>query len=393
MSAARAPRATDPDREQAEKPLSASQALTDLKIALAKQQQSERDARRLASIVETSEDAIIAKDLEGRIIEWNRSAERVFGYRRDEVIGRSIEILMPPDAADDWRQILGRVVAGQRVEHFETRRRTRDGRILDVSLTVSPLRDEEGRIVGAAKIARDVTAEKAALREREKTRELFLGVLSHDLRNPLNSIRMSAYTLKRDAREADQKALARISNGTERMSRMIDQLLDLTKSRLGGGIPVHRADADLTAICRAVGDEFETLHPGRLLMETDSELKGRWDRDRITQALSNLVSNAFQYGGSDRPVLVRARGVDAAALVEVINHGPEIPAPLLSTIFDPFDRGAVEQHREIRGLGLGLYIAREIARAHEGDITVRSGPVEGTTFSLSLPRLDPASAS
>lgn len=347
---------------------------------------SDTSTRRLAAIVESSEDAIIGKDLEGRIVEWNRSAERLFGYRREEVIGRSIEILMPPDIPDDWRRILKRVVAGERVEHFETRRRTRDGRILDVSLTVSPVRDSEGRIVGAAKIVRDVTADKAARRESEKTRELLLGTLGHDLRNPLNTINVSVHTLKLHAPDADQKVLARISNSTARMSRMIDQLLDFTQSRLGGGIPIQPHNVDLAAICRTIADEFEALHPGRVRFSTEGDLKGWWDGDRLAQVLSNLLSNAFKYGDPDAPVTIASRCGDACVVVDVTNQGPEIPAPLREVIFDPFQRGPTEQYRGIKGTGLGLYIAQQIARAHRGEITVRSFPAAGTTFSVTLPR-------
>ncbi|MFI5197058.1 MAG: nitrogen regulation protein NR(II) [Thermoanaerobaculia bacterium] len=339
----------------------------------------------LAAIVESSEDAIIAKDLQGRIVEWNRSAERLFGYSRDEAIGRSIEILMPPDKADDWRQILKRVAHGEHVERFETRRRARDGRILDVSLTVSAVRDREGKIVGAAKIVRDVTAERKAQRESEKTRDLFLGMLGHDLRNPLNAITVSVHTLNRHASDAEQKALARISSSADRMARMIDQLLDFTKSRLGGGIPIHPEDCDLAVICRTVADEFEAIHPGCVHVSADGSLTGFWDSSQLEEVLSNLLSNAFKYGAPGEAVTVAARHSGRSVIVDVTNRGPEIPASLLETIFDPFQRGPLEQHRGVRGLGLGLYIAREIVRAHLGEIAVRSDALEGTTFSVILP--------
>lgn len=350
------------------------------------------EVRRLAAIVESSEDAIIAKDLEGRILEWNRAAERLFGYRRDEILGRSIEILMPPDRADDWRRILARLIGGERLEHFETRRRARDGRILDVSLTVSPVRDQHGRIVGAAKIVRDVTADREAVREKERTRDLFLGMLSHDLRTPLNAIAISADTLKRRMPEADRAVVARISNGVDRMSRMIDQLLDVTRSRLGGGIPLKLEAADLASVCRAAADEFEAVHPGRVLLSLEGDLNGQWDADRLHDVLSNLLSNAFLYGAAGQPVTVAAKSAGpSSVVVDVTNRGPEIPASLLPLLFDPFRRGPGGERRSSKGLGLGLYIAREIVRAHRGEITARSSAPEGTTFSIALPRSAPAS--
>lgn len=345
------------------------------------------EVRRLAALVASSEDAIIVKDLEGRILEWNGAAERLFGYPRDEAVGRSIEILMPPDRADDWRKILGRLAHGERVEHFETRRRARDGRILDVSLTVSPVRDPHGRIVGAAKIVRDVTADREAMRERERTRDLFLGMLSHDLRTPLNAIAISAETLRRRVAESDRAVVARISNGVERMSRMIGQLLDVTRSRLGGGIPIRLEAADLASVCRATADEFEAVHPGRIHVLLEGELLGRWDADRLHEVVSNLLSNALLYGATDHPVTLSARGDGpSSVVVDVMNRGPEVPASLLPLLFDPFRRGPGEERRSGEGLGLGLYIAREIVRAHHGEITVRSSAAEGTTFTVTLPR-------
>ena len=354
--------------------------------AAAQIRESEQSMRRLAAIVESSEDAIVGKDLSGRIVDWNRSAERLFGYSKEEALGRSIEMLMPPDRVDDWRQILNRVVNGERVEHFETQRRARDGRILNVSLTVSPVRDAEGRIVGAAKIARDVTAEREAQSENEKTRELFIGTLSHDLQNPLNAIKVTLHTLRRHAPEADQRAIARIANSADRMSRMIDQLMDLTKSRLGGGIPIHPQSADLTVICQTVTDEFEALHPGRTRLSMEGDLTGHWDSDRLAQVLTNLLSNAFRYGAPEGPVAISAKNCGPSIVVEVTNQGPEIPASFILLIFDPFRRGPFEANRGVTGLGLGLYIVREIVHAHQGEITARSSPTEGTTFTVRLPR-------
>ncbi len=342
--------------------------------------------RRLAAIVESSEDAIISKDLLGHIVEWNASAERLFGYPREEVLGRSIEILMPPDAPDDWRKILDQVARGGRVEHFETRRRTRDGRILNVSLTVSPVRDRDGKTVGAAKIARDVTADRAARAEREKTRQVFLGMLGHDLRSPLNAIQVSAQTLRRRAVPADEPALARITRGVERMSRMIDQILDLTLSRLGRGIPVHARGADLAVICRNVADEFEAPHPGRLRVRTEGDLTGQWDSDRLAQVISNLLSNAFKHGDPEAKVTLTAKGRGDTVSFDVTNLGPVIPEAELATVFDLFHRGEAEARGGGRGLGLGLYIAREIVRGHLGEISATSSAAEGTTFSVTIPR-------
>lgn len=341
-------------------------------------------ASRFEAVVDSSVDAIIILDLDGRILEWNRSAEHLFGYDRQEVIGRSIEILMPPDRTDDGKKLLERLVGGERIEHFETRRRTHDGRILDVSLTISPVCDHKGRIEGAAKIVRDVTADREARRQTDRTRELFLGTLGHELRNPLNAIAVSVHTLKRRTPEAAQPILARILASTARMSRMTDHLLDFTRSRLGGGIPLQPGPADLATICRTAAEEIEVLYPGRIRFSAEGDLSGRWDADRLHQVLANLLSNAFLYGATGELVELTARGNGASVQVEVTNRGPEIAEDALPLIFDPFRRGPTAAGRS--GQGLGLFISREIVLAHRGEIGVRSDPIAGTTFSVSIPR-------
>lgn len=241
-------------------------------------------------------------------------------------------------------------------------------------------------MVGAAKIARDVTADRAARAEREKTRQVFLGMLGHDLRSPLNAIQISAETLRRRAVTADEPALARITNGVERMSRMIDQILDLTLSRLGQGIPVHAREADLTVICRSVADEFEAQHPGRVRVSTEGDLKGQWDPDRLAQVISNLLSNAFKHGDPEANVTLTAKGRVDTVSFAVTNLGPVIPEDALGTVFDLFQRGASERRGGAQGMGLGLYIAREIVRGHLGEVSATSSASEGTTFSVTIPK-------
>jgi signal transduction histidine kinase len=159
----------------------------------------------------------------------------------------------------------------------------------------------------------------------------------------------------------------------------------MTRSRLGGGIPIHPERDDLEQICRNVADEFEPLHPGRIRFSAAGDLAGVWDGERLADVLSNLLSNAFKYGDPGAEVVIRASASGEGVLFEVTNRGPEIPESLLPAVFDPFRRGALDHPRGTRGLGLGLYIAREVVQAHQGEITVRSGAGE-TTFAVRLPR-------
>ncbi len=349
------------------------------------------EARRyLAAIVASSEDPIISKDLTGRILSWNAAAERLFGYRAEEVVGRSIELLMPPDRAEDYRAVIERIARGERVQHYETMRRRKDGTLVEVALTVSPVRDEAGRIVAASKIARDLTAWREMERERQRTRELLMGTLGHDLRNPLNSITASLFFLRRHAPEGVQHVVDRMTSSTERMTRMIGQLLDFTRARLGGGIPLEKTEGDLGAICNAIVEELGAQYPNRLRLSADGEFPGDWDPDRLSQVFSNLIVNAIDYGSPEEPVTITMSRANGSARVAVRNRGEGIPENERMILFEPFRRGT-DSKRGARGLGLGLYITREIVRSHGGAIDVQTPPGE-VVFTVTLPLPEAESA-
>ena len=350
---------------------------------------AEQAQRHLAAIVSSSADAIVSKDLEGRILSWNAAAERLFGYREHEVLGRSIEILHP-EGSEDFRTILERIAKGEKVEHYETVRRRKDGSLIDVALTVSPILDESGRVIGASKTLRDLTSQREAERERERTRQLFLATLGHDLRNPLNTIAASLYYLQRHAPKSLGHVVERMSGSAGRMARMIAQLLDFTRARLGQGIPLNPQPCDLREVCASVVGEIDAEHPNRLLLQADGEFTGQWDSDRLAQMFSNLFANAVDHGSPADPVKVRLCREDGVVRVQVSNRGEPIPESLQATIFEPFRRGTRERAGQSRGLGLGLYITREIVRSHGGTIDLRSGPEE-TVFTVKLPVAQPRS--
>jgi signal transduction histidine kinase len=221
----------------------------------------------------------------------------------------------------------------------------------------------------------------------------FIGILGHDLRNPLASISFAAAALlqRPDLPEVHARYLRRIASSAERMTGMIADLLDLTRSRLGGGLPIAPKPADMHAICRQAIEEFEGIRPScPTTLEIHGNGDGVWDRDRVAQALSNLLSNALEYSTPQKPVRVRVRDRGANVIVEVNNQGPTIAPEMMATIFDPFRQGSQsERAGSRRGLGLGLFIARQIAEAHGGSLAVASTPEAGTTFTVSLPRTHP----
>lgn len=226
-----------------------------------------------------------------------------------------------------------------------------------------------------------------AASERGKLRDTFIGILGHDLRNPLSAIDLSARTMLRHD-ELPARFLGsvrRIVNSTERILGMVDELLDFTRGRLGGGVPLEPEPIDGRELLRDVIEEVEIVHPGREVRLEAAELaEVVWDRSRIAQMLSNLVENALRHGAEDAPVTVRARRSAHGVVLEVHNRGQVIAPEERERIFDPFDRSLHGQTRR-EGLGLGLYITKLIADAHGGAIDVESSAAEGTTFRVRLP--------
>jgi signal transduction histidine kinase len=225
----------------------------------------------------------------------------------------------------------------------------------------------------------------------DRSKEMFLGILGHDLRNPISAIVMSAKLMLEmpDERHERRELAKRIVSIGERMHHMVGDLLDFTRSRLGGQIAIERHSADLAKTMREAADEFTTAHPdASVRVEVAGDFRGHWDDERIRQVLGNLLDNAMHHGAKDAPIDLSARSEANEATIAVHNEGPPIPEERHAQIFEPLT-GAHDQKDAVRHdpnhLGLGLYIAREIVRAHEGRIDVQSSAEGGTTFTIHLP--------
>jgi signal transduction histidine kinase len=273
----------------------------------------------------------------------------------------------------------------------------------------APLRGQRGAVEGVLVSAFDVTdvvhgrqaSERARhqAEEAERTQravlefqERFVAVLGHDLRNPIASVNMAAGLLQERAALANDsntlRIVTRIASSTRRMAHMVAQIMDLSRSRLAGGFEVTPVAHDLRDILSGVVDELRTAHPSRLIELECAPLCGSWDRERLEQVFSNLIGNAIHYGLEARPITIQVEHDDDAVRVEVHNDGVPIAEALRSQLFDPFRRGERSSlDGKTRGLGLGLYISRELVVAHGGDITVQSDAQHGTTFRVSLPRI------
>jgi PAS domain S-box-containing protein len=361
---------------------------------------------RFRLLVESVRDyAIFMLDPAGHVTSWNAGAERIKGYTAQAIIGRHFSLFYPPDAIAAGKCELELEVAA-REGRFEDEgwRMREDGTRFWANVVITALRDGEGTLVGFAKVTRDLTERRRAEEERrvlaartaklaEKARvqefqERFLAILGHDLRNPLASIDMGAAILRQRVEDPVLvRILERIDKSSRRMSRMIEQILDLTRSRLAGGLDVKREPMDLRDSLKGIVEELRTAYPARAIELCSPPSRGTWDRDRLEQLFSNLIGNAIVHGDPAKPVTVDVRLEHELVRVDVHNEGAPIPDQLQSKLFDPFRRGERESRTpETAGLGLGLYISRQIVMAHGGALDVRSSATDGTTFTLTLPR-------
>jgi PAS domain S-box-containing protein len=346
--------------------------------------------------------AIFMLDPSGHVATWNAGAERIKGYRAEEIIGRHFSIFYPPEVVASGQcelELRGAAAAGRfEDEGFRVRK---DGSRFWANVIITALRNAEGTLVGFAKVTRDLTERRAAEEDRRRLathaqkeriqefQERFLGVLGHDLRNPLASMDMGAGLLRQRATDAATlRILDRMDSSSRRMSRMIDQILDLTRSRLAEGLPIDPAPMELSQVLLGIVEEERTAHAPRAIELDCPPLRGTWDRDRLEQVFSNLVSNAVVHGDPAKPVCIDVHTEGESVVVEVQNAGVPIPEELAGQLFHPFRRGERDSRTsKTAGLGLGLYISQEIAVAHGGNIEVRSNGVEGTTFRVTLPRV------
>jgi signal transduction histidine kinase len=263
------------------------------------------------------------------------------------------------------------------------------GILVVIRPTPSAIEEQDEWLLSALADQAAVALEKTRLDEIGEFREQLIGIVGHDLRNPLSTILMASrlLVLREGLGETETELARRITRSASVAAGLIDQLLDLTRSRLGGGIPIDPVPFDLSEVCRQVMDETELMHPDRpLTLDVSGDLHGVWDRDRMRQLLANLVGNAVQHGEPRSSIALRIDGGDTDVVIEVANRGEPIPAATLPFIFDAFRQGRTVHPSRTQGLGLGLFIAQQIARSHGGSITVTSSDNDGTTFRVRVPR-------
>ena len=364
----------------------------------------------LAAIVDSSDDAIVSKTLEGIVTSWNRGAEKVFGYSAAEAIGQPITLIIPPERHGEEANVLAHIRRGEKIDHFETVRQTKDGRTINISLTVSPVRDAQGKIIGASKVARDITERKQAEVERERLmqqeqaarriaeeasrlKDDFLATVSHELRNPLNSIVGWAGLLS--SGRLDEKTIARaveaITRAAQAQDQIISDLLDVSRV-ISGRL---RLDVRPLQLIEVLETAIEAMRPAidakqiRLLTLLDpaaGPMAG--DPERLRQVLWNLLSNAVKFTPRNGRIQILSQRTDSHIEIIVSDTGVGIETQLLPYVFDRFRQGDSGTNRQSGGLGLGLAIVRHLVELHGGTVCAESkGTGQGASFTVKLPIL------
>jgi PAS domain S-box-containing protein len=360
-------------------------------------------ARLLASIVETSNDAIISKSLDGMIQTWNAAAERLFGYTAEEAIGRHISLVIPPERIAEEDQIIANLRAGKRIEHFETERVHSDGHRIVVSLTISPLKDDAGNVIGASKIVRDITERKrmednlrvlaADLSENDRRKNEFLATLAHELRNPLAPMSNMLEVIKRANGDGEilQRAHETLERQLGQMVRLVDDLLDwnrITHDRL----ELRRSEVELSSVVQQAVEVARPLIDAaghRLIVELPNEpIYLNADRTRLAQVFGNLLNNSSKYTRAQGAISLTAWRDGNEVEVSVKDNGAGIPPDKLNVIFDMFMQVDTTSDRSQGGLGIGLTLVKRLVEMHGGTIVPRSaGEGLGSEFIVRLPIL------
>jgi PAS domain S-box-containing protein len=376
-----------------------AESLIGINLDITERKQREVEQAALAAIVENSADAIVGMTLDGFITSWNRGAEQLFGYAASEVIGRHISLILPAERMHDYEVVMGRIRKGEKIAHFESVRRTKDGRMIDVSLTVSPIRNAHGDVVGLSKIAHDISVRKHSeekLREAKDAAEAanrlkgeFLANMSHEIRTPMHALIGMLDLLIREELSSDRRtSLEMAKSSASSLLRLLEEILALSKIEAGQA-QVRCVEFSLDACLRDSVGTLAGLATSRGLALDWKVASGipdllNGDDIRLGQVLSNLVNNAIKFTrqGGVEVVVNRTGGTDQEIELHfaVRDTGIGIPAASLQRIFEAFIQVDASSTREYGGVGLGLAITRRLVDSMGGRIWVESEPGRGSTF-------------
>lgn len=343
----------------------------------------------LAAIVDSSDDAIVSKTLDSIIMSWNHAAEEMFGYTAEEAIGQSILMIVPPELQYEEVEIIQKLQAGIPIQHFETVRVRKDKTRIDVSLSISPVKNSKGQVIGGAKIARDISKRKAEERQKDE----FISMASHELKTPITSLKGFTQVLIRRFKQRNDadtiRLLSRMDGQLNKITKRINEMLDISVMT-SGKLEYHKEPFALdTIVQEIVGTVQETTQTHHIMVEQQPYVQIFGDKDRIGQVLMNLLTNAIKYSPQADHVIVRVEADPdrRKAILRVQDFGLGIAKNHQQNIFQRFYRVTEEKNQNFPGLGIGLYICDEIVKRHGGEISVQSEEGKGSTFSVIFPLL------
>lgn len=349
----------------------------------------------LKAIIMSSDDAIISKSLDGIITSWNPAAEQMFGYTEEEAIGQHISLIIPVDRLAEEDYIISQIKAGKQVQHFETLRKNKSEKLIPISVTISPVIDKAGNIIGASKIARNISDKYQAQQEKiellEQLKELnlrkdeFIALASHELRTPLTS--MSAYLHILSTKTTDENTqlfVEKAMTQAQKLNNLISDLLDISRIE-AGKLTIKREVFEICGLMHQTIDTIRNVNPD-FVISFENTLSSQvfiGDAHRTEQVLVNLLTNAIRYSAGNNKIEVYLNKEDDHILIGVKDYGLGIDSKDFERIFSRFYR--VDNTDKISGLGLGLYLCHQIVTQHHGRIWVESEVAKGSTFWVKLP--------
>lgn len=353
-----------------------------------KLEESELRLQMANEIIESSFDAIISKDLNNIITSWNASAERLYGYTAEEMIGKSTLLLLPEELKVEEQKIHARLKNGERLHHFETRRLTKDKKVVDVSLTMSPIFDAKGNITGVSKIIRDITERKL----EEQRKNDFVALVSHELKTPLTYILSYVQMLLSKAKKNNDNfsilSLSRTEIQVKRMTNMINDFLNVGRLEQAK-IQLSKTAFELHILIQEIIQENQLLQTSHNIECQHCQATTIYaDRDKIGQVINNLISNAIKYSPQNTTIIISSERIENNVKLSVIDQGIGISKKDQQQLFQRFYRVQNERIKNISGFGIGLYLVSEILRYHNTTIAVQSESGKGSIFSFSLPFIE-----
>jgi PAS domain S-box-containing protein len=355
--------------------------------------------RYIENLVENAGDAIISTDTQDYILNWNRGAEVIFGYSKEEITGKHLSILLLPERYDKLAELRAKVEIYGALRDIEVQNRRKDGSLIYLSLSVSPIRDFEENVVGFLRIAKEITEKKRyerRLKELDQMKSDFVSNVSHELRTPLTSIKGSADNmldgLTGPLNEKQIRYISRIKSNSDRLARLINDLLDLSKIE-SGRIDIHPTTLSLALLSGEVTEVLKPLAAEKCIaIESsfpDAGVTAWADRDKVIQILMNLIGNAIKFTPADGKVTLAIENGPAWVQISIADTGPGIPLEETGKLFAKFYQGGGIDKQRPGGTGLGLAICKALVEMHGGKIWVESTVGKGSTFSFTLPARQP----